>query len=65
MSKHVQFTEKTKSKITLKKSLRHELIRMRILAKNSSGGHAKTFWLGYDQACFELQKRFNLLFMEP
>ena len=34
---------------------------MRRIAKNSSGGHARTFWVGYDQAAFELQKRFGLI----
>jgi hypothetical protein len=45
-------------KMTLGRRLEKELDKMRRLAKNSAGGHAKTFWVGYDQACFELQKRF-------
>ena len=48
-------------RVTIRKSLKSELEKMRRLAKNNSGGHAKTFWVGFDQACFELQKRFNLV----
>lgn len=47
--------------VTFKERLTSQLIQMRHLAKNSSGGHAKTFWVGFDQACFEIQKRFDLL----
>lgn len=42
----------------IKKRFEDTLIKMRMMAKNSSGGDAKTFWLGYDQACYELQRKF-------
>ena len=48
-------------RVTIRKSLKSELEKMRRLAKNSAGGHANTFWVGYDQAAFELQKRFGFL----
>lgn len=52
-----------KDKVTLQQSLKAELLKQRLLAKkghSNTRNDAKTFWLGYDQACFEIQKRFDL-----
>jgi len=47
--------------VTFKENLKARLEKMRILAKNNSSGHAKYFWVGFDQACFEIQKQYGLL----
>lgn len=50
-------------KVTLKESLTLELQKNRLLAKkgySNTNDRPAAFWLGYDQACFELQKRFEL-----
>ncbi len=47
--------------VTLKRSLKNELEKMRSLAKKGfdTRNEAKAFWVGFDQACFNLQQRFN------